>query len=136
MTSVELHLQLNRYLSVRSALGYKMREVRRCLAGFADYVDHHRKDGPISAQLVLDWACSAKCGPAGQGQRSAGLAAFYSTCVPLFLKQRVRTSFDWLVSACQSVHLCIPGDCPTYRSRGRPRPTQFFMGRPAPRSLV
>ena len=76
MTSVELHLHLNRYLSVRSALGYKMREVRRCLDGFADYVDHHRKDGPISAQLVLDWACSAKCGPAGQGQRLSRARGF------------------------------------------------------------
>ena len=31
MTSGELHLHLNRYLSLRSALGYKMREVRRSL---------------------------------------------------------------------------------------------------------
>jgi integrase/recombinase XerD len=76
MTSGELHLHLNRYLSLRSALGYKMRGFRTCLDGFTDYLDHHRKDGPISAQLVLDWACSAKCGLAGQGQRLSRARGF------------------------------------------------------------
>lgn len=76
MTSGELHLHLDRYLSLRSALGYKMRGLRTCLDSFTDYVDHRRKDGPICAQLVLDWACSAKCGPAGQGQRLSRARGF------------------------------------------------------------
>jgi len=76
MTRGELHLYLERYLSLRSALGYKMRGFRPCLDGFTDYLDRHREDGRISAQLVLDWACSAKCGPAGQRQRLSRARGF------------------------------------------------------------
>lgn len=92
MTRDDLRSQLDRYLELKIALGQERRRLERNLRAFIDYRHTHGKDGEISNQLVLDWVCSTKCGPAGQRlrlSRARGFlhylrASFPNTQVPGF----------------------------------------------------
>ena len=71
MNSVFLFDKLERYLALRRAFGFNMRPEERLLRDFAIFVEGCGLDGPITAQVAVDWACSTSkcCGPGGQSRR-------------------------------------------------------------------
>lgn len=62
---------LEKYLTLKSSLGYSMRTESWLLSSFVRFVEDKKHVGPITAKLALDWACSTHrvCGRAGQAQR-------------------------------------------------------------------
>ena len=58
MNLESLDPMLNRYLATREAVGLKDRRHRKLLKEFLEYVAKQKPDGPIPAQMVVDWACS------------------------------------------------------------------------------
>ncbi len=58
MKTTELEGQLETYLAVRSALGYRDYFLQRLLQDFIRYVIDRHDDGPIRARTAVDWACA------------------------------------------------------------------------------
>jgi hypothetical protein len=71
MSDSALHLHLDAYLSVREALGFRMRAERTLLRDFVRFLETRTATGPIRAQCAVDWACasSARRGTGGAAQR-------------------------------------------------------------------
>ena len=87
MSHRSLHLHLDAYLGVRQALGFQMRAERTLLRDFVGFVESQGDDGPIRAQLAVDWACasSAQRGHGGAAQRlsmARGFLAYLRTMLP------------------------------------------------------
>jgi integrase/recombinase XerD len=57
MNARELESRLEKYLAVRSALGYRDYFLRSLLQNFVRYVVSRHHDGPIRAGTAVDWAC-------------------------------------------------------------------------------
>jgi integrase/recombinase XerD len=57
MSATELGDHLQRYLAVRSALGYRNYALRNLMQDFVRYVAAHEQ-GPIRARTAVDWACA------------------------------------------------------------------------------
>jgi len=72
----DLRSDLDRYLELKAGLGHERQRVERALRTFIDFLDAHNVDGGISAQVVLDWVCSTRCGPAGQRLRLSRVRGF------------------------------------------------------------
>ena len=75
MNRDELSLHLDRYLALKAGLGHECRRLERVLRVFIEYLCSNT-NGPISAELVLDWVCSSRCGPAGQRLRLTRVRGF------------------------------------------------------------
>jgi len=58
MKQEDLHHLLNCYLATREAIGLKDRRHRKLLEDFLQHAAKKQPAGPISAQLVVDWAYS------------------------------------------------------------------------------
>lgn len=58
MNARELETRLEKYLVVRSALGYRDYFLRHLLQDFVRYVLARHHEGPIRAGTAVDWACS------------------------------------------------------------------------------
>ena len=56
MNPRELRIQLDQYLSTRSALGIKDRGRKTLLQGFLRYLVKMKYDGAITCRLAIDWA--------------------------------------------------------------------------------
>jgi hypothetical protein len=56
MNARELRIQLEQYLSARSALGIKDRGRKTLLQGFLRYLVKMKYDGSITCRLAVDWA--------------------------------------------------------------------------------
>lgn len=71
MSPAELRAQLEAYLSVRQALGFKMRAETTLLRDFVHYLKAPVDLNPIRARAALDWACatSSSRGSSGQAAR-------------------------------------------------------------------
>jgi integrase len=63
--------QLVAYLSLREALGFQMRAEKLLLPEFVAFVKTQGINGPIRAEMALEWACqvSAHRGPSGAARR-------------------------------------------------------------------
>jgi integrase len=58
MNARELEGQLETYLAVRSALGYRDYALRNLMKDFVRYVIASRPYDPIRARIAVDWACT------------------------------------------------------------------------------
>jgi integrase/recombinase XerD len=58
MNAIELEDHLQRYLAVRSALGYRNYALRNLMQDFVRYVVAANTEGPIRARTAVDWACA------------------------------------------------------------------------------
>lgn len=78
MNANEFQGRLETYLMVRSALGYKDSALKLLLRDFVKYVIALHDDGPIRAQVAVNWArtASASCGAAGQACRLSAARGF------------------------------------------------------------
>lgn len=54
----DLRLRLERYLALRSALGFETRAEGRLLATFVAFAEQHGLDASLPAHVAVDWACS------------------------------------------------------------------------------
>ncbi len=68
MSSTDLKLSMERYLAVRSALGFIDRAAKTLLPDFVRYLEERGGIGPIRAEMAVDWACSGKHGIGKSGQ--------------------------------------------------------------------
>ena len=59
---------LNCYLATRESVGFKDRGHRKLLEDFLQHAAKKRSPGPITVQLVVDWACSTSRSDAFAGQ--------------------------------------------------------------------
>jgi integrase/recombinase XerD len=59
MNADRLSEYLDAYIGLREALGFQMRTHRTLLRDFVRFVTWHGDDGPLRAQLAVDWACSS-----------------------------------------------------------------------------
>ena len=55
-TRVSLQQRIDDYLAERRRLGFELRSWDTFLAGFARYVADHKHRGPLTADLMIDWA--------------------------------------------------------------------------------
>jgi integrase len=55
-TRVSLQQRIDDYLAERRRLGFELRSWDTFLAGFARYVADHKHRGPLTANLMIDWA--------------------------------------------------------------------------------
>jgi integrase/recombinase XerD len=71
MKPVDLLLHLEAYIALESALGFSLRARESLLRDFVAFVEVSGIRGLISAQIALDWACSASehCGISGKASR-------------------------------------------------------------------
>jgi len=71
MKPVDLLLHLEAYIALESALGFSLRARESLLRDFVAFVEASGIRGLISAQIALDWACSASehCGISGKAAR-------------------------------------------------------------------
>jgi hypothetical protein len=71
MKPVDLLLHLEAYIALESALGFSLRAWESLLRDFVAFVEVSGIRGLISAQIALDWACSASehCGISGKAAR-------------------------------------------------------------------
>ena len=71
MKPVDLLLHLEAYIALESALGFSLRARESLLRDFVGFVEVSGIRGLISAQIALDWACSASehCGISGKAAR-------------------------------------------------------------------
>ena len=53
---VSLQQRIDDYLDERQRLGFKLHSRSTLLAGFARYVANHKHRGPLTADLMIDWA--------------------------------------------------------------------------------
>jgi integrase/recombinase XerD len=79
--------RLERYLALRRALGFHMRDEERRLRDFVVFIEAHGTDGPVQAQTAIAWVCSTgdRCGTSGQAQRLSmvrGFLAFLRAAEP------------------------------------------------------
>jgi integrase/recombinase XerD len=59
MNAERLWQYLDAYLGVRHAMGFQMRAHRTLLRDFVQFVTCHGNDGPLRAQLAVDWASAS-----------------------------------------------------------------------------
>jgi hypothetical protein len=108
MKACDLLLQLEAYLALESALGFPLGRRERQLRDFVAFVEKRSITGAISAQVALDWACSAsdRCGISGKAARLSIARRFLihlSAVVPntevpsatLLARPRRRKLFAW-----------------------------------------
>jgi len=71
MSTVDLKLSLERYLAVRSAIGFADQAAKTLLPGFVKYLETRHVTGPIRAEWAVEWACSkeSRRGISGQAAR-------------------------------------------------------------------
>jgi integrase/recombinase XerD len=67
MTRQNLETHIDRYLALRSAFGFHLRNDRTVLHSFVGYVTERNSGAPIRAHLAVEWACTA----GSRGQRTA-----------------------------------------------------------------
>ena len=53
---VSLQQRIDDYLAERQRLGFKLHSRNTLLATFARYVADHKHRGPLTADLMIDWA--------------------------------------------------------------------------------
>ena len=53
---ISLQQRIDDYLAERQRLGFKLHSRSTLLAGFARYVADHKQGGPLTADLMIDWA--------------------------------------------------------------------------------
>lgn len=87
MNADELNKQLQAYLAVRSALGFKDAARQTLLRNFVQYVIEHGNGGALRAHLAVDWACTASSsrGVSGQACRltvARGFLAYLRATAP------------------------------------------------------
>jgi len=63
-----LFLQLEHYVQLRRTLGYLDRVRERWLKDFVHFVAARGEDGPIRAQMAVEWACTPSSGRGLSGQ--------------------------------------------------------------------
>ena len=80
MSSQDLFLRVEGYVSLRQALGYVVTSEEKLLKDFVRFVEAQMVTGPIRAQMALDWACAAspRRGLAGQTSRLKVVRGFLS----------------------------------------------------------
>jgi integrase/recombinase XerD len=82
MRTRELRIQLDQYLSARSALGFKDRGRKTLLQGFVRYLVKMKYDGAITSRLAVDWATTTPkaraTGLAGPPRRLSAARGFLS----------------------------------------------------------
>ena len=82
MRARELRIQLDQYLSARSALGIKDRGRKTLLRGFVRYLVKMKYDGTITSRLAIDWATTTPkaraTGLAGPPRRLSAARGFLS----------------------------------------------------------
>jgi integrase/recombinase XerD len=82
MKARELRIQLDQYLSARSALGIKDRGRKTLLQGFVRYLVKMKYDGAITSRLAIDWATTTPkaraTGLAGPSRRLGAARGFLS----------------------------------------------------------
>jgi hypothetical protein len=59
VSSQDLFLRVEGYVSLRRALGYVVTSEEKLLKDFVRFVEAQMVTGPIRAQMALDWACAA-----------------------------------------------------------------------------
>ena len=64
----DLKTRLEAYLQLRRALGFAMRVQERLLRDFVGFVEQRRVQGPVTAQLALDWVWSTTRGLSSSAQ--------------------------------------------------------------------
>ena len=64
MKPVDLLLHLEAYIALKRAVGFPLGARERLLHDFVAFIEDNGIRGTISAQVALDWACSAsdRCG--------------------------------------------------------------------------
>ena len=55
-TQISLQKRIDEYLAERRSLGFQLRSRDTLLAGFARYVADRHHDGPLTVELMTDWA--------------------------------------------------------------------------------
>ena len=80
MSSKDLLLRVDCYVSLRRALGYVVTSEEKLLKDFVRFLEAQMVTGPIRAQIALDWACipSPGRGLAGQTSRLKVVRGFLS----------------------------------------------------------
>jgi integrase/recombinase XerD len=70
MNSTDLRQRLDAYLKLRKQLGFHIQAEESYLADFVRYLEQHWPGARQTAQLAVEWACSAGSrGPASQARR-------------------------------------------------------------------
>lgn len=78
MTTDLLRTRMEVYLELRRSLGYKTSVQEHALRDFVDYLSTHGRQGPIRAEVAVDWArqASARCYCTGAAVRLRMLRGF------------------------------------------------------------
>src|SRR5262249_18245180 len=87
MNADRLWEYLDAYLGVRQAVGFQMRAHRTLLRDFVQFVTRHGDDGPLRAQLAVDWAsashaCTTRGGVARRLSMARGLLLYLPPFAP------------------------------------------------------
>ena len=87
MKSSDLLLHLEAYIALKRAVGFPLGARERLLRDFVAFIEDNGIRGTISAQVALDWACSAsdRCGVSRRAARlsvARGFLFHLSALVP------------------------------------------------------
>jgi integrase/recombinase XerD len=87
MSTDLLETHMAAYLSLRESLGFQMRAEKLLLPEFVAFVNTQGINGPIRAEMALEWACqgSAHRGPSGAAQRlsiARGFLTYLQAAMP------------------------------------------------------
>jgi hypothetical protein len=87
MKSSDLLLHLEAYIALKRAVGFPLGARERLLRDFVAFIEDNGIRGTISAQVALDWACSAsdRCGTSRRAARlslARGFLVHLSAVVP------------------------------------------------------
>jgi len=55
-TLIDLRAKVDDYLAERHRLGFELRNMALALASFASYVEHIGHQGPLTSDVMADWA--------------------------------------------------------------------------------
>ena len=73
---VSLQARVEQYLAERRLLGFKLNNMAQRLASFARYVTNAGHVGPLTVDLMADWARQAKAGHGGQCERAQTVSQY------------------------------------------------------------
>ena len=80
MTAAELNMQLDSYLAIRNALGFRLQAEGTLLRNFVQFIKSKGNMHPIRAYMAVEWACSSSAsqGTSGQAARLGMARKFLS----------------------------------------------------------
>jgi hypothetical protein len=113
MNATDLEDHLQRYLAVRSALGYRNYALRNLMMDFVRYAVTAHEHGPIRARTAVDWACATagRNGASRLAYRLSAARGFLSHLRASIPDTEVPSVGMLKVSAARSLPFFEPANC-------------------------